>query len=602
MARAGLEDWERMSEDATQGQEMTPFRALDLQLRRLAPMLREEKRWFLLGMVFVTLGIGLTLIYPQVIRIIIDEGIENRDMSRINVLALLMVGILAIQAPASYLHVYFFDVGARKITTRLQEVMHRVVMRQEMGFFDAESAGALNARLGGDTYQLSRLVSVWVPESLRFVLVGLIATGIMIYTSPLLSLTVVLIGPPIALGTSVFGRRIHQRAGRLQTERSASMAIALESVSSIRTVRAYDREEMETSRYVSALDRYFQTGNKHIRAAAMLEGITTVSGEAAIVLGIWLGGAFVIRGSLSPGELISFIFYAGLVIRSFRQTARFFAELMRSVGSTERIFEIMAREPDLRPGERDLERVEGRIDFESVEFSYPTRPDVPVLRGVDLAIRAGEFIAIVGSSGSGKSTLGSLIVRFYDPTEGRILIDGVDVRELGPACLRRHVTLVSQDSSLFARTIDENVRYGTEDASAEEVDEALRLSRASEFVDKLPKGLQTPVGDRGVVFSGGQRQRLAIARALLRKPRILILDEATSAIDSESEEFIKDGLRKLSDHPTIIIVAHRLSTVVDVDRVVVVEDGRVVAVGPHRELLETSTTYRDLVETQLIQE
>jgi ATP-binding cassette subfamily B protein len=320
------------------------------------------------------------------------------------------------------------------------------------------------------------------------------------------------------------------------------------------------------------------------------------------VLGIWLGGAFVIRGSLSPGELISFIFYAGLVIRSFRQTARFFAELMRSVGSTERIFEIMAREPDLRPGERDLERVEGRIDFESVEFSYPTRPDVPVLRGVDLAIRAGEFIAIVGSSGSGKSTLGSLIVRFYDPTEGRILIDGVDVRELGPACLRRHVTLVSQDSSLFARTIDENVRYGTEDASAEEVDEALRLSRASEFVDKLPKGLQTPVGDRGVVFSGGQRQRLAIARALLRKPRILILDEATSAIDSESEEFIKDGLRKLSDHPTIIIVAHRLSTVVDVDRVVVVEDGRVVAVGPHRELLETSSTYRDLVETQLIQE
>jgi ABC-type multidrug transport system fused ATPase/permease subunit len=583
------------------GAEITAMGALKTQTRRLWPMLRDQRSWFLLGALAVLLSIGLTLVYPQVIRIIIDEGIQQRDMARVNELAMLMLGILAVQGPASYLRIYFFDVGARRIGMRVQERLHRVVMDQEIAFFDKESVGALNARLSGDTGQLTQLVSIWIPEGLRFLLVGLFAIGLMLHTSPMLSLLVFLVAPPIAYGTVTLGRKIHRRAAVVQDESARAQASALEGFSSIRTVRAYDREDLEAKRYSGALQRLFRAGNRHVKASAMLEGITTLAGEAAVVLGIWAGGAFVVRGSLSAGELISFIFYAGLVVRSFRAMARFFAELMRSVGATERIFELMARDPELTPGTLHPEDIDGRIEFSDVEFSYPTRPDVRVLRGVNLEIEAGEFTAIVGASGSGKSTLGCLIARFYDASEGHVRLDGIDVREFEPRWLRDHVTLVSQDSSLFARSIDENLRYGSEDASHEDVEEAIRAANASSFIADLPEGRDTEVGDRGAVFSGGQRQRIALARALLRRPRVLILDEATAAIDSEGEKFIKEELRKLDYKPTVIIVAHRLSTVVDVDRVVVFKDGQVSAFAPHKELIETSSDYRELVENQLIQ-
>ncbi len=584
------------------GPEVTAMGALRTQATRLWPMLRDQRNWFLFGLLAVLASIGLTLVYPQVVRIIIDEGIQQRDMARVNELALIMVAILAVQGPASYLRTYFFDVGARRISIRVQERLHRIVMDQEIAFFDRESVGALNARLSGDTGQLAQLVSIWIPEGLRFALVGLFAVGLMVHTSPMLSMLVFLVAPPIAYGTITLGRKIHRRAAVVQDESARAQASALEGFTSIRTVRAYDREEVESERYSGALERLFRAGNRHVRASAMLEGVTTLAGEAAVVLGIWAGGAAVVRGTLTAGELISFIFYAGLVVRSFRAMARFFAELMRSVGATERIFELMARDPQLSPGTLKPEPILGRIEFRNVEFNYPTRPEVPVLRGVDFEIEAGEFIAIVGASGSGKSTLGLLVARFYDADSGHVLVDGVDVRDFEPKWLRDHVTLVSQDSSLFSRSVEENIRYGSEDATPEQVAEAIRVANAGAFLDTLPAGRDTEVGDRGAVFSGGQRQRIALARALLRRPRVLILDEATAAIDSEGEVLIKKELRRLEHKPTLIIVAHRLSTVVDVDRVMVFKNGRVMGFAPHKELLETSKDYRDLVENQLIDE
>jgi len=577
--------------------------AMRSQAQRLSPLLREQRSWFLWGLLFVFLSIGLTLVYPQVIRIIIDEGIQQGRTERVNGLALLMIAILIVEAPAAFLRTYFFDVGARKVVIKLQDELLRGLMSQEIGFFDKENVGELNARLMGDTHQLSNLVAHWIPEGLRFLLYGVFGLAFMIYTSPLLTLLVLLVGPPVAVGTSVLGRKIQKRQASAARASAAASSSVLESLAGIRTVRVYDQEAAERKRFSEKLRTLLIAAKRQTKVSAMLEGVTTLSSESAVVLAIWAGGTLIMTGVLTAGALISFIFYTGLVVRSFKNVSRFAAEVMRSHGATERVFELMARTSRMSlTGGLRPERVEGRLQIEDVSFHYPTRSDVQILRRVSLEASPGEFLALVGSSGSGKSTIVSLAARLYDPSQGRLLFDGIDLRELDPGWLRAHVTLVSQDSSLFSRSIEDNVRYGSEDASAEEVSEALRVANALEFIERLPDGLDTHVGDRGVVFSGGQRQRLAIARAVLRKPRILILDEATSALDSDSEKLVKEALHKLPYHPTVIIVAHRLSTVVDADRVLVVEQGQIVANGTHAELIRESSVYRDLVETQLVRD
>jgi ABC-type multidrug transport system fused ATPase/permease subunit len=577
--------------------------AMRIQTQRLGPLLRAQRGWFLWGLLFVFLTIGLTLVYPQVIRIIIDEGIQQGNTDLINSWVLVLVAILIVEAPSVFLRTYFFDVGARKAAIQLQDRLLRCLLSQEIGFFDKENIGELNARLMGDTHQLSQLVAYWIPEGLRFLLYGVFGIAFMIYTSPLLTLLVLVVGPPVAVGTAVLGRKIQKRQAASAHASAAAASTVLESFMGIRTVRAYDQEATERRRFSEKLRTLFVAGNRQTKVSAVLEGVTTLASESGVVFAIWAGGTLVVTGVLTPGALISFIFYTGLVVRSCRNVSKFAAEVMRSYGATERIFELMARESRM-PSEGGLrpECAEGRLQLENVSFRYPTRPDSEILSGVSLEVSPGEFLALVGASGSGKSTITNLAARLYDPNQGRLLLDGIDLRELDPRWLRTQVTLVSQDSSLFSRSIEENVRYGSEDASAEEIDEALRVSNALEFVERLPDGLGTHVGDRGVVLSGGQRQRLAIARAVLRRSRVLILDEATSALDSESEMLVKEALHKLPHRPTVIIVAHRLSTVVDADRVLVIERGRVVANGTHSELIRESSVYRDLVETQLVRD
>ena len=577
------------------------LQAARITLRRMAPLLREQRKWYWSGLVFVFLSIGLTLAYPQVMRIIIDEGIQGGKMSVVNELALLMIAILLVEGPATYLRTYLFDVGARRTGARLQKQFFEHTLSQEIGFYDAESTGELNARLTNDTRELTVLISQWVPEGIQFGLYGLFGLVFMVATSPLLTLAVLMVGPLVSVGTSILGRQIQKRMVSVQGTIAAAASTAYEAFTGIRTVRAYGQEQAEVERYSEKLDAQLKAGNLHTRSAATLEGVITLSSESAVVVALWAGGTLILTGALTAGGLVSFIIYTGLVVRSFKNLSRFFAEVMRSHGATERIFTLMAREPRLpTSGGAVPESLVGDLEFQHVRFSYPTRPDVETLHGIDLEVRAGEFLAIVGASGSGKSTLGGLVARLYDPTEGRILLDGRDLRDLDPGWLRKYVTFVSQDSSLFSRSLGENVRFGSQNAKPDEVEEALAISHADEFLDELPEGLDTEVGDRGVRFSGGQRQRIALARAILRRPRILILDEATAALDSEREELVKQELRKLPDQPTVIIVAHRLSTVVDMDRVVVVKDGCIVGSGTHEELLATSGVYRDLVEDQLV--
>jgi len=326
-----------------------------------------------------------------------------------------------------------------------------------------------------------------------------------------------------------------------------------------------------------------------------------LAGEFAALLAIWVGGRLIVQGQMTTGAMLSFILYALLVARGLRNSTRFGAEAMRAIGATGWAFALIAQKPriSLDGGERPAS-FDGSIAFEDVRFRYPSRPDVEAMKGVTLRIAPGEVVAVVGKSGSGKSTLLNLLLRYYDPDEGRVLAGGRDVRTLDAAWLRSQIATVMQEPVLFSRSIGDNIRYGAPGEPDEAVRTAAGWASADEFVNRLPDGYGSTVGDRAVQLSGGQRQRLAIARALLRRPKILVLDEATSALDAELESVVQGALRKIEYRPTTIVIAHRLSTVAHVDRVVVLDQGRIVETGTHDELLRSSTFYRQLVQTQLV--
>ncbi len=575
--------------------------------RRLAPVMRQERRLYLVGMLFVFLSIGTTLAFPQVIRIIVDDAILGEKLDIITHLALLLAGLLIVESfSISKLFQCFGRASRRNVEAlRLQLVEH--LMEQETAFFDRESSSDLMARLMGDVAQVNELLASILPLAIQQIFFFVVGTGLVVYTSPVLALSIVVLWPPIAYGASKLGSRGRKAAQALQTSESQVAQAALESLGSIRTVRAYSREGFEVSRFRGFIEASIRNAQKGIKANSRLQGFARLSAQAAVVGGIWAGGQLIVGGYLTAGALISFILYAGLVARSTRNLSNSAAAALRIHGTTERIFSYLDRETRMPlEGGLEPEKVTGRIHFENVTFLYGeeggSEEHPHGLQGVDLTIERGEEVAIVGASGSGKSTLMHLATRLYDPDSGIIRFDGNNLSGLDPGWLRSHITYVSQDSSLFSRTLDENLRYGREDATDEEVAQAIELVGATSLVASQPEGYQTEVGDRGSRLSGGQRQRIALARALLCQSPVLILDEATSALDSESESGIKESLRKLPFSPTVIWIAHRLSTVVDVARVVVIDRGRIVADGSHAELMRTSDDYRELVETQLVSE
>ncbi len=370
-------------------------------------------------------------------------------------------------------------------------------------------------------------------------------------------------------------------------------------LSSIRTVRSFARERAESDRYNTAVDRSYRLAAKRALLYGAFTGMFTVAGFGAIALVVWMGGRMVLTGEMSMGDLTAFLLYTLTVAASLSALSGLYADLMKAMGASERVFELLDRPLGLEAGGGGvLARPRGDVAFENVRFSYPTRPDRPVLDGFDLHIRAGEVIALVGPSGAGKSTIAALLARFYDPTSGRIAIDGTPLTTYEPGSLRAHIAMVAQEPVLFATTIEENIRYGRPGASPADIEAAAEAAHALEFISAFPEGMATPVGERGVQLSGGQKQRVAIARAILKDPAILVLDEATSALDSESEHLVQEALDRLMQGRTTLVIAHRLSTVRDADRVVVLEGGRVVEQGSHDALLARNGLYRRLVERQ----
>jgi len=574
---------------------------LTAQARRIAALVWTERRLYLIGAVFVALSIGTGLAYPQVIRLIIDDGVQAGRTARLNQLAIALVVILLVESVATFVRDYCFNLGAERVAARLRRLVFDTLLRQDVHFFDRRETGEITTRLWADVPVLQIVLGEELADAMRFSVFAVTGTGLLFYTSVPLTLLTLLAVPPIVIATSLLGRRVRMLSTDLQRAHADAGAAAAEVIGGIRTVRAFSRERAEADRYEQQTARALEFARRKIVSASALGAVSFVAGECAAVLAIWVGGHLIVSGRLTTGALISFILYALLVARGFRNASRFVAESMRAIGATHWIFELVGATPQipLDGGDRP-EELEPSIALEGVRFRYPARTDVEALKGIDLRIAPGEVVALVGKSGSGKSTVLNLLLRFYDPDEGRVCIGGRDVRELDPAWFRRRMATVLQEPTLFSRTVGENIAYGVSGATTSEIVSAAELASAHEFIDRLPDGYDAPIGDRGVQLSGGQRQRLAIARAVLRRPRILILDEATSALDQELESIVQLTLRTLDYRPTTLIIAHRLSTVATVDRVVVLDEGRIVEIGTHERLLNTSAFYRQLVQTQLV--
>jgi ATP-binding cassette subfamily B protein len=560
-----------------------------------------ERRLYLSGCVFVALSIGTGLTYPLVIRWIIDDGVNGGRLDLLNTLSLVMLGILLVEAVATLARDYCFNLGAERVAARIRRAAFRTLIVQDIEFFDRRDAGALTTRLWADVPALQFILGEEFADALRFSVIATAGTGLLFYTSARLTLLTLLAVPPIVAGVSILGRRVRTLSAEVQQAHADAGARAAEVVAGIRTVRAFAREDAEVARYDTHIDRALGFARRKIVSASSLGALSFVAGECAALLAIWVGGTLIVRGRLTNGALISFVLYALLVARGFRNATRFSAESLRAIGATQWIFELLARPPSARlQGGRRPDTIQASIAFDQVHFRYPTRPDVDALAGIDLRIAPGEAVAVVGRSGAGKSTLVGLLLRFYDPSEGRVLVGGQDVRDLDPAWLRGQIATVLQEPTLFSRSVAENIAFGGDAADAAAIAAAGRIACADEFIDRLPDGFATAVGDRGVQLSGGQRQRLAIARAVVRRPSILILDEATSALDGELESIVQESLRALDYRPTTLIIAHRLSTVASVDRVVVLDGGRIVGSGRHEELVQSSAFYRQLVQSQLV--
>ena len=571
------------------------------QLRRMGRMVWAERRPYLVGLIFVAMSICTALGYPYVIRLIIDEAIAHVQVERLNRLSLVMVGILLFEAVSTYGRDYFFGLGAERVSLRLRRLLFEKLLRQDIHFFDRRDQGEITTRLWSDLPPLEWILAEEFADTLRNAVFSIFGTALLLYTSPRLTLLMLLAVPPIAFATSLLGSRVKRLAGDVQQAHADAGAAASEVLAGVRTVRAFAQERHERARYEQALRRAYDAARRKVQARALLGGVSLIAGESAALLAIWVGGSLISTGRMTTGTLISFILYALLDARGFRNASRFAAEALRAIGSTQWIFDVLEHVPaiPLEGGERP-QTFAASIDFEHVGFRYPTRADVPALEAVDFHIAPGETVALVGKSGSGKSTVLNLILRFYDATKGRVLVGGHDVRGLDPAWLRARIATVMQEPTLFSRSIAENIRFGAEHLEEGAIAAAATLASADEFIARLPGGYEAQVGDRGVQLSGGQRQRLAIARAVLRRPDILVLDEATSALDAELEADVQYALRALGYRPTTLIIAHRLSTVAAVDRVIVLEDGRVVESGTHDELLRSSRFYRQLVQTQLV--
>ncbi len=567
-------------------------------VRRLLALARPEAKRLMIATLALLGTSALTLSYPQIVRVLVDGVLADGGTEVVDRYALWLLALFAGSAALTGVRAYFFTVAGERIVARLRQRLYASLVRQEIAFFDAHRTGELTNRLASDTTVVQSAATVNLSMLLRYLITVLGAVAILFWSSWRLTLVMLALVPLAVVGGLVYGRIVRKLSRRVQDALAQATEVAEETLGGVRTVRAFAREDAETERYRAGVDRSYELARKRSLFSAVFGGISAFAGYGAIAGVLWYGGVLLAEGQMSIGELTSFLLYTFTVAFSIGALGGVWQDFMRAAGASERVFELIERLPGVSGGSERVTELHGEVRFEGVSFTYPSRPDAPVLRGIDLALSPGEVVALVGPSGGGKSTIAALISRFYDPDAGAIRLDGRDLRRLDPDWLRSQVGVVSQEPVLFATSIRENIAYGRPEASDDEVEAAASAANAAEFIRALPEGFATDVGERGVRLSGGQKQRVAIARALLEDPRVLVLDEATSALDAESEHLVQAALERLMRGRTTLVIAHRLSTVMSADRIAVIDRGQVVEEGTHQELVGRGGLYRQLVERQ----
>ena len=581
-----------------------PPRADVAHLLRLGRFLLPYRGRIAAALAALLVAAGCVLALGQGLRHVIDAGFGSGDPRLLNSALVAVVGVSILLAGATWVRFYLMMSVGERIIADLRQAVFAHVLALTPVFYDSARTGEIASRLTNDTEQLRQVVGFGFSMFLRNAIMMCGALVLLFLTSVKLAALIVLGVPATIIPILLMGRRV-RRLARVNQDRVADVSAHIdESLHEIRTVQAYGHEARTRAGFDAAVESAYEAGIHRVKVKAWLISLVLLIGFCAIGVILWIGGHDVLAGRLSPGELSAFVFYAAVVASGAGTLSEVWGEIQRAAGATERLMELLDTKPDLAAAPPVIHlppRIAGAIRFDAVTFAYPTRKDRVALGPVSFDIRPGERVAVVGPSGAGKSTVFSLILRFYDPDAGRVLIDGADSRHCEPLQLRRAIALVPQDPVIFAASVTENVRFGRPEASMKEVEAACAAAHALEFIEQLPQRFDTNLGERGVKLSGGQRQRISIARALLADRPILLLDEATSSLDAQSEREVAQALEQLARSRTTLVIAHRLATVRNADRIIVLERGRIHAIGTHQALLRENGLYAHLAKLQFME-
>jgi len=571
-------------------------------LARLAPFVLPYRRRVAAAVAALLVAAGCVLALGQGLRHVVDNGFGSGDSRLLNQALAAMLAIAVVLSVATYFRFYLMMSTGERVITDLRRAVFDHILGLEPAFFEATRTGEVMSRLTNDTTLLQQVIGYGLSMFVRNALMMVGAAVMLFVTSWKLALFVLLGVPATLIPILILGRRV-RRLSRANQDRVADVSAYIdEAVHEIRTVQAYAHEDADRASFARHAEAAFEAGVARIGQKAFLVASVMLIAFSAVGTILWIGGQDVLAGRLSAGQLAAFVFYASVVASGAGTVSEVWGELQRAAGATERLVDLLNTQPAIvaPPAPRAPAVAAGAIEFAAVGFAYPARPGVRALAQFTLALRPGERVALVGPSGAGKSTVLALLLRFYDPQQGAIRIDGVDVRDMAPQALRRLIAVVPQDPVIFAASVLDNVRYGRSDASPDAARRACEQAGALEFIEALPRGFDTPLGERGVTLSGGQRQRLSIARALLADRPVLLLDEATSSLDAASERLVQQGLEALERGRTTLAIAHRLATVQHADRIVVMDRGAVVAEGTHAELVREGGLYANLAALQFL--
>ena len=570
-------------------------------LRRLIGLTRPYALRMAFAAVALVLATGSVLAIGLALRTFIDDGIGTDDVDAFSDALILFCGIVIVLAGATFARAYLVNWVGERVAADLRLTAYRNVLRQDPEFFESAKTGEVLARLTGDAAIVHLVIGSTATVAVRNMLLLIGGTALLAVTNAMLTGVVLLIVPLVVIPIILFGRRVRKLSRQAQDRLADASSYASETLGAVSTVQAFGHERIDIERFGSQVDTAFRAALQQVATRGMMAATVIALVFTGIIAMLCLGGAGVTSGDMTAGDLSAFVFYAVVVAGAVGGLSEVSGDLQRAAGACERLFELIDQQPAITAPADPVplpEPARGEIAFRDVSFQYPTRPDSRALHAISFTVAPGETVAIVGPSGAGKSTLFQLILRFRDPDDGTVLVDGLDVRTADPAALRARTGTVPQDPVIFSGSIRDNIRYGRPDADENAVAAAARAAAADDFIAEMPDGYDSLLGERGVRLSGGQRQRIALARAIIRDPAILLLDEATSALDTESEGKVQQALGSLRTGRTTLVIAHRLSTVRDADRILVLDAGRLVATGSHEQLMADNALYRRLATRQ----